>query len=58
MLNRIVIYLLGAAALAALTFFVTRSFLVQPAPIKVMSTIDARLSAGAGGWNACFHNPV
>ncbi|MEM6557262.1 MAG: DUF1254 domain-containing protein [Pseudomonadota bacterium] len=58
MLNRIVIYLLGAAALAALTFFVTRSLIIQQAPIKVMSTIEARIAAGAGGWNACFHNQV
>ncbi|MEM7637942.1 MAG: DUF1254 domain-containing protein [Pseudomonadota bacterium] len=58
MLNRFVIYLLGAVALAALTFFITRNLIVQQAPIKVMSTIEARIAAGAGGWNACFHNQV
>lgn len=58
MLNRFVIYLLGAVALAALTFFITRNLIVQQAPIKVMSTIEARIVAGAGGWNTCLHNQV
>lgn len=58
MLNRILIYSIGAIALAAITFFFTRGMVIQKAPVKVMSTIEARIAAGAGSWNACFHNQV
>lgn len=56
MLNRVLVYILGAAVLSAATFFVTRSVVFKQAPIKVMSTIENRIAVGAGGWNACFHN--
>ncbi|MEL7540188.1 MAG: DUF1254 domain-containing protein [Pseudomonadota bacterium] len=42
--------------MSAATFFVTRSEVIKQAPIKVMSTLEDRIAAGAGGWNACFHN--
>lgn len=59
MLSRsIVFYGLGALALSAITFFVTRSMIIQQAPRTVMSTIENRIAQGAGGWNACFHNRV
>lgn len=58
MLNRVLFYGLAAIALAAVTFFVTRNMVIQKAPVKVMSTIEARIVAGAGSWNACFHNQV
>lgn len=59
MLNRSAIfYGLGAMVLAATTYFVTRSMIIQQAPRMVMSTIEARIAQGAGGWNACFHNRV
>ncbi len=58
MLNRGLIYLIAAIGLAAVTFLVTRHLVIQQAPVKVMSTIEARIAAGAGGWNACFHNQV
>ena len=58
MLNRILFYSLAAIALAAVTFFVTRNMVIQKAPEKVMSTIEARIAAGVGSWNACFHNQV
>ena len=58
MLNRVLFYSLAAIALAAVTFFVTRNMVIQKAPVKVMSTIEARIVAGAGSWNACFHNQV
>lgn len=53
-----IFYALGAVALAAMTFFVTRSIVIQQAPRAVMSTIEARIAQGAGGWNACFHNRI
>ena len=56
MLNRILLFGLGAVILSAATFFVTRNLVVQAAPVKVMSTIEARIAVGAGGWNACLHN--
>lgn len=56
MLNRVLLWGLTAIVLAAVTFFTTRGLVIQQAPIKVMSTIEARIVAGAGGWNACFHN--
>jgi len=56
MLNRILFYCFAAIVLSAVTFFITRSLIIQQAPIKVMSSIEARIAAGAGGWNACFHN--
>ena len=31
---------------------------IQKAPVKVMSTIEARIAAGAGSWNTCLHNQV
>ena len=58
MLNRVFFYGFAAIALAAVTFFVTRNMVVQKAPVKVMSTIEARIVAGAGSWNACLHNQV
>ncbi|MEM7459559.1 MAG: DUF1254 domain-containing protein [Pseudomonadota bacterium] len=58
MLSRVLFYLLTASVLAAITFFITRNLIVQQAPVKVMSTIEGRIAAGAGGWNACFHNQV
>ena len=58
MLNRILFYSLTAIALAAVTFFATRNMVIQKAPVKVMSTIEARIAAGAGSWNACFQNQV
>ena len=58
MLNRVMLFGLAAAILSAATFFVTRNIVVQAAPVKVMSTIEARIAAGAGGWNACLHNQV
>ena len=56
MLNRIALYVLGAALLSAATFFGTRMIVINKAPVKVMETIEGRIVAGAGGWNACFHN--
>lgn len=56
MLNRGLPYLLGAALLSAATFFATRTLVIHQAPVAVMSTIEQRIVAGAGGWNACFHN--
>ena len=58
MLNRILFFSLAAIALAAVTYFVTRNMVIQKAPEKVMSTIEARIAAGAGNWNACLHNHV
>lgn len=59
MLNRSTLYsALGAVALAAITFFVTRNMIIQQAPRTVMSTIESRIAQGAGGWNTCFHNRV
>lgn len=56
MLNKALVYLLGAALLSAATFFVTRLIVIHQAPTVVMTTIEKRIVAGAGGWNACFHN--
>lgn len=56
MLNRVMIYVFGAVLLSVATFFVTRAMVINQAPLKVMSTIESRIAAGAGGWNACFHN--
>lgn len=56
MLNKIVLYGFGAIILSAATFFVTRNIVIEQAPVRVMSTIEARIATGAGGWNACFHN--
>lgn len=56
MLSRAVIYAVAIITLAGVTFFATRGFVIQQAPVKVMSTIEARIALGAGGWNACFHN--
>jgi len=56
MLNRVLTYLIGVAVLSAATYFVTRNLVIKQAPVSVMSTIEARIAAGAGGWNACFHN--
>ena len=56
MLKRVLPYLVSAGMLGAATFFTTRNFVIQQAPIKVMSTIETAIAAGAGGWNACFHN--
>ena len=58
MLKQVIFYAVGALVLSAATFFITRNVVIQQAPIKVMSTIEARIAAGAGGWNACFHNQV
>nr|WP_070958811.1 DUF1254 domain-containing protein [Hyphomonas sp. Mor2] len=58
MLKQSLPYLVGALVLAVLTFVITRNLIIQKAPSKVMSTIEARIAAGAGGWNACFHNQV
>lgn len=58
MLNRIILYGLAAIALAAATFYATRSMVIRKAPVTVMSTIEARIAAGAGSWNACLHNQV
>ncbi|GAB5456581.1 MAG: hypothetical protein Hens2KO_28100 [Henriciella sp.] len=58
MLNRIILYGLAAIALAAVTFYATRNMVIQKAPVTVMSTIEARIAAGAGSWNACLHNQV
>lgn len=58
MLNKALIYLIGAAILSTATFFITRSLVIDQAPVRVMSTIENRIAAGAGGWNACFHNQV
>ena len=56
MLNKVIVYLVGAAVLSAATFFFTRALVVNQAPKMVMSTIEGRIVAGAGDWNACFHN--
>lgn len=56
MLNRVLLYVFGAVLLSVATFFVTRVMVINQAPLKVMSTIESRIAAGAGGWNACFHN--
>lgn len=58
MLNRFLVYALGAVVLATATYMLTRNLVIQQAPVTVMSTIEARIAAGAGGWNACFHNQV
>ncbi|MEM7663926.1 MAG: DUF1254 domain-containing protein [Pseudomonadota bacterium] len=56
MLNRVLFNIIGAAILGAVTYQITRSLVIQQAPVRVMSTIEDRIAAGAGGWNACFHN--
>ncbi|MEO0804573.1 MAG: hypothetical protein AAFY57_20260, partial [Cyanobacteria bacterium J06642_2] len=56
MLNRVLLFIMGAAILGAATCYITRGLVIRQAPIKVMSMIEARIAAGAGGWNACFHN--
>jgi len=56
MLNKAKVYILSAAILSVVTFFITRMVVIKQAPIKVMSTIEGRIATGAGGWNACFHN--
>ena len=56
MLKQVIFYAVGALVLSAATFFITRSVVIQQAPIKVMSTIENRIVAGAGDWNTCFHN--
>lgn len=58
MLNRSLAYLLVFSALAAMTFFAARTLIIKQAPIKVMSTIEARIISGTGSWNACRHNQV
>ncbi|MEM7768033.1 MAG: DUF1254 domain-containing protein [Pseudomonadota bacterium] len=56
MLNRAFLYLIGVAILSAASFMVTRSVVINQAPMTVMTTIADRIASGAGGWNACFHN--
>ncbi|MEM6484964.1 MAG: DUF1254 domain-containing protein [Pseudomonadota bacterium] len=56
MLKRVVTYSVGAALLGVATFLGTRFLIIDQAPKKVMAAIEKRISSGAGGWNACFHN--
>ena len=56
MLKTALPYLIGAVLLSASTFFITRTIVINKAPVAVMTTIENRIVAGAGGWNACFHN--
>ena len=56
MLKSALPYLIGAVLLSAATFFITRTIVINKAPVAVMTTIENRIVAGAGGWNACFHN--
>jgi len=56
MLSRSVFYICLAAGLALMTFFITRLLIIQLAPVKVMSAIEARIVAAAGDWNSCLHN--
>ncbi len=56
MLSRILYLALAVFGLAAITFFATRSVIIDQAPKKVMANIESRIAAGAGGWNTCFHN--
>ncbi|MEL6727127.1 MAG: DUF1254 domain-containing protein [Pseudomonadota bacterium] len=56
MLIRVMLPLVAAVLLSAATFAVTRAMVIHQAPVKVMSTIESRIVAGAGGWNTCFHN--
>ncbi len=56
MLGRYSLYAVLAATLAALTCVGTNALVIQQAPVKVMSTIEARIAKAAGEWNACYHN--
>ena len=56
MLKTALPYLIGAVLLSAATFFITRTMVINKAPVAVMTTIENRIVAGAGGWNACLHN--
>lgn len=57
MLNRsMVTYIVGAMLLAAIVSLGVRARVIDKAPKAVMTAIEARIVAGAGGWNACYHN--
>jgi len=56
MLSRSLFYLVVGAVLCVVTVVITRDKIVERAPVNVMLSIEARISAAAGGWNACFHN--
>ena len=57
MLNRSIFAYLGLLLVLGLTaFMLTRTIIIDQAPKRVMASIEARIVAGSGGWNACFHN--
>lgn len=57
MLNRsMMTYIVGAMLLAAIVFLGVRARAIDKAPKTVMTALEARIVAGAGGWNACYHN--
>lgn len=57
MLNKsMMIYVASAILLAGIVFFGVRARIIDAAPKRVMANVEARVAAGAGGWNACYHN--
>ncbi|MEM9937946.1 MAG: DUF1254 domain-containing protein [Pseudomonadota bacterium] len=57
MLNwSVLLFLGGLIVLALAAFMATRAYTIDQAPKRVMAMIEARIVAGSGGWNACFHN--
>jgi len=48
--------LVAALVLGIVSAFAMRAFVIDQAPKRVMSTIEDRIVAAAGGWNACSHN--
>ena len=56
MLRRRALIAVGMLCLTVVTCVATSSFIVQQAPISVMSAIEERIAEAAGGWNSCYHN--
>lgn len=57
MLNRsTLLFLAGMLVLGFAIFSGTKAYIIEQAPKRVMATIEARIVAGSGGWNTCFHN--
>ena len=54
--RKAIIYGVIGLFLAAISFLITRSVVIDQAPKTVMANIEARIIKGAGGWNACYHN--
>lgn len=45
-----------AIGLGVFTFWATRLYIIDAAPVKVMTAIEERIAKAVGGWNSCFHN--